>query len=148
MKNVNILGVHWKIWHLVGFTKNQYRGGDCLKIGAWTVYQFKGGGLGKKAESGILEGLVDIPMHTMKNLHMGKHITMKKFFRVLMKFSSYFYGYYYYHYYANMNIVNEHVQLHIVNLLFWFSKKVCLESFISCKFYLYSDLTTLSICIL
>ena len=31
--------------------KNQYRGEDCLKRGAWTVCQFKeggGGGLGKK----------------------------------------------------------------------------------------------------
>ena len=28
--------------------KNQYRGEDCLKRGAWTVCQFKEGGLGKK----------------------------------------------------------------------------------------------------
>ena len=30
MKNVNILGVHWKIWLLAGvgeFTTNQYKGG-------------------------------------------------------------------------------------------------------------------------
>ena len=27
--------------------KNQYKGGDCLKKGAWTVYKFKWG-LGKK----------------------------------------------------------------------------------------------------
>ena len=52
MKNVNILGVHRKIW-LIGaeFTKNKYRGGNCLKRGAWTVYGFKGrggGGGGKK----------------------------------------------------------------------------------------------------
>ena len=26
MKNINILGFHWKIWLLRGFTKNQYRG--------------------------------------------------------------------------------------------------------------------------
>ena len=25
-----------------GGTKNQYRGGDCLKRGAWTVCRFKG----------------------------------------------------------------------------------------------------------
>ena len=54
-------------------------------MGAWTVCRFKGG-LGKKAGSGVFEGLVDTPMHTMKDLHMGKHITMKKFFRILMKF--------------------------------------------------------------
>ena len=36
-----------------GFTKNQYRGGDCLKKGAWTVCQFKGGGgLGKNKGGG------------------------------------------------------------------------------------------------
>ena len=47
MKNVNILGVHWKIWFSGGggFTKNQYRGGeDCLKKGALIVCQFKEGG--------------------------------------------------------------------------------------------------------
>ena len=26
-----------------GFAKNQYREGDCLKRGVWTVCQFKGG---------------------------------------------------------------------------------------------------------
>ena len=43
MKNYNILGVRWKIWLLVGLTKNQYRGGDCLKRGAWTVCRFEVG---------------------------------------------------------------------------------------------------------
>ena len=43
MKNVNILGVHWKIWLLGGVMKNQYIGGDCLKMRAWTVCWFKGG---------------------------------------------------------------------------------------------------------
>ena len=38
MKNVNIFR---------GFMKNQYRGGDYLKGGAWTVWKFKRG-LGKK----------------------------------------------------------------------------------------------------
>ena len=61
MKNVNILGVHWKIWFSGGggFTKNQYRGGeDCLKKGALIVCQFKeGGGLGKKEGGGVFEGM-------------------------------------------------------------------------------------------
>ena len=42
-----------------GFTKNQYRGGDCLKKGAWTVCQFKGGG------GAVSEGGIDTPIHTM-----------------------------------------------------------------------------------
>ena len=43
MKNFNNFGVHWKIQFLAGggFTKKQYRGGDCLKRGAWTVFRFK-----------------------------------------------------------------------------------------------------------
>ena len=28
--------------------KKQYIGGNCLKMGAWTVYRFKGGDLAKK----------------------------------------------------------------------------------------------------
>ena len=43
MKNYNIMGVHWKIWFLVGFTKNQYIAGNLLERGAWTVCRFKGG---------------------------------------------------------------------------------------------------------
>ena len=35
----------------VEFMKNHYRGGDCLKRGAWTVCRFKGG-LGKKGFGG------------------------------------------------------------------------------------------------
>ena len=35
--------------------KNQYRGGDCLKRGAWTVCRFKGG-FGKKEGGGVFEG--------------------------------------------------------------------------------------------
>ena len=38
-----------------GLTKNQYRGGDCLKRGAWTVCQFKGR-LGKKEGVVFLRG--------------------------------------------------------------------------------------------
>ena len=35
--------------------ENQYRGGDCLKKGAWTVCKFKRG-LGKKEGAGVFEG--------------------------------------------------------------------------------------------
>ena len=46
-------------------TKNQYRGGDCLKKGGgvWAVCRFKGE-LGKKEGGGDFEGGVDTPMHT------------------------------------------------------------------------------------
>ena len=39
--------------------KNQYRGGDCLKRGAWTVCRFKEG-LGKKEGEGVVfeKGLI------------------------------------------------------------------------------------------
>ena len=47
--------------------KNQYSEGDCLKRGAWTVCQFKGG-LGKKEGVVLLRGGVDTPMHTMSYL--------------------------------------------------------------------------------
>ena len=47
--------------------KNQYSEGDCLKRGAWTVCQFKGG-LGKKEGVMFLRGGgVDTPMRTMNN---------------------------------------------------------------------------------
>ena len=44
-RNVNILGVHWKIRLLGsrGVTKNQHRWRDCLKRGAWTFCRFKVG---------------------------------------------------------------------------------------------------------
>ena len=46
IKNLNIYGIHLKI-HLLegaGFTKNQYRGRDCVKRGkTWTVCKFKEG---------------------------------------------------------------------------------------------------------
>ena len=35
--------------------KNQYREGNCLKRGAWTVYRFKGR-LGNKEEGGVFKG--------------------------------------------------------------------------------------------
>ena len=41
MKNFNILGVHWKLRLLGGFSKNQYRRRDWLKMGARTVCWFK-----------------------------------------------------------------------------------------------------------
>ena len=48
------------------FRKNKYRGGGCLKRGAWTVCRFKEGGLGKKEGVGVFKGGgVDFPMHTM-----------------------------------------------------------------------------------
>ena len=69
MKNFNILGVHWKIRILGGeFTKNQYRRGDYLKRGAWTVWRFRGEGVGAWEErwGGDFEvGGVDTPMLTM-----------------------------------------------------------------------------------
>ena len=37
------------------FTKNQYRRGDCIKRGAWTICQFKGG-TWKERMGGVLEG--------------------------------------------------------------------------------------------
>ena len=52
MKNFNIFGVHWKIrlfFYLpggggcLGSQKTNIEGGHCLKRGAWTVCQFKGG---------------------------------------------------------------------------------------------------------
>ena len=43
--------------------KNQYRGGDCLKRGAWTVCRFKGS-LARKRRWCFGEG-VDTPMHIM-----------------------------------------------------------------------------------
>ena len=52
MKNFNNFGVHGKIKFLVegggGLTENQYRGWDCLKREAWTVYRFKGGSWQKR----------------------------------------------------------------------------------------------------
>ena len=64
MKSFNILRVHWKIQLLGrGFTKNQYRGGNCLKRGAWTVSSFKGG-FARKRGMVFLRG-VDTLIHTM-----------------------------------------------------------------------------------
>ena len=44
MKNFDIMQVDWKGGH----KKEQYIGRNCLKMGAWTVCRFKGGGLAKK----------------------------------------------------------------------------------------------------
>ena len=56
MKNLTILGVHRKIRILEeGFTKNQYRGGECLK--SWGLNsRCKEGGLGKTEVGGVFEG--------------------------------------------------------------------------------------------
>ena len=51
--------------------KNRYRGVDCLKRGAWTVWRFGRGGGGERGlarnRGGVFEGglMVDGPMHTM-----------------------------------------------------------------------------------
>ena len=64
MKNVNNMGVHWKIWFLGGCMKNQYIGGvNCLKREAWIVCRFKRG-LGKKEGMMFLKG-VETLVHTM-----------------------------------------------------------------------------------
>ena len=59
IKNFNILGVHWKIWLLVGgFSKNQYRvGADGLKRGGLDSLPIQGGGGGgawQEREPGVL----------------------------------------------------------------------------------------------
>ena len=56
MKIFHILGFTEKSDFEGGFTKNQYRRGDCLKRQAWTVYRFKGGGAWHKRGSGVFEG--------------------------------------------------------------------------------------------
>ena len=48
-----------------GFAKNQYREGDCLKRGVWTVCQFKGGLARKRGWYFSGREEVDAPMHTM-----------------------------------------------------------------------------------
>ena len=61
VKNVNILGVHWKIWLLGGFMKNQNRGGA---LNSLLIYK---GGLARKKEVVFLRGgVVDSPMRTMR----------------------------------------------------------------------------------
>ena len=61
MKNIDILGVYWKIL--------MSRGGSSWKTdieGGLTVFRFKGGGLGKK-EGVVFLRWVDTLMHTMDN---------------------------------------------------------------------------------
>ena len=62
MKNLNILGVHWRTRLLGGggFTKNQYRGGELPKKG--TVCQFKGAW--QERGGGVFEGEL-IPQCTL-----------------------------------------------------------------------------------
>ena len=66
-EKISILcGVHCKMFR-VGFPKNQYIVGNCLKRGTWTVSRFKGR-LGKKEEVVFLKGgggNGDTLMHTM-----------------------------------------------------------------------------------
>ena len=48
------------------FTKNQYRGADCLKRGGLGQFaDLRGGGLARKREWCFLGGF-DTPMHTMR----------------------------------------------------------------------------------
>ena len=54
IKNFNIMGVHWKIQFLEGGARKSNIGGNCLKMGAWTVWRFKRG-LGEK-EGGVFKG--------------------------------------------------------------------------------------------
>ena len=61
MKNFSILDIHWKIQLLRGgggeLKKKQYRGEDCLKRGASTVWKFKEGrGTWQEREGGVFEG--------------------------------------------------------------------------------------------
>ena len=67
IKNFIIMGVHSKIRILVGVTKNQYIGGDCLKRGALGQFADIRGGLGEKEGVVLLGGGrgVDTPMHPM-----------------------------------------------------------------------------------
>ena len=49
IKNFGVLGVHWKIRLLGGeFTKNRYRGGDCLKREGLGQFADLRGGLARK----------------------------------------------------------------------------------------------------
>ena len=68
LKNFNILGVHWKNFKIFffggGVTKNQYRGGDCLKKGrGFGQFADLRGSLARKRGC-VFEGGVDTPMHT------------------------------------------------------------------------------------
>ena len=68
MKNFNILQIHGKS-DLQGVVhkKKKHRRRDCLKRGAWIVYQFKGGRVGFSRKSGvvIMRGEIDMSMHIM-----------------------------------------------------------------------------------
>ena len=46
-----------------GITKNQYREGDCLKVGDWTVFRFRGN-LARKRKVVFLRMGFGTPMHT------------------------------------------------------------------------------------
>ena len=56
IKNFIIMGVHSKIRILVGVTKNQYIGEDCLKRGALGQFADIRGGLGEKEGVVLLGG--------------------------------------------------------------------------------------------
>ena len=56
MKNFSIMGVHWNIWFLKGFTKNQYIGEDCLKKWGLASLQIQEKVWGKIGGGCIFEG--------------------------------------------------------------------------------------------
>ena len=61
MKNFYLFIFYFFFWGGGGgVTEKQYRGGNYLKRGAWTICRFKGGLARKKGA-----GIVDTPMHTM-----------------------------------------------------------------------------------
>ena len=55
MKNFNIFGVHWKI-RFLGWRvpKNQYREGDCFKMGSMDSLQIWDGGGGLTRKAGVV----------------------------------------------------------------------------------------------
>ena len=61
----NILGVHWKIRLLGrGYSRKSNIEGDCLKRGTWTVYQFKGRGVGRLAAKRVADTQMHIYIYT------------------------------------------------------------------------------------
>ena len=57
MKNLNILGVYWKIWLSGGSSrKTDIEGGLPKKGGLGQFADLREGGLGKKKEGGVFEG--------------------------------------------------------------------------------------------
>ena len=84
MKNFNVMGVHWKMKFLGGFTKIQYNGKNCLKRGLDSLR-----GAWQKRECSIFEedGDVDTPMPTMKwYCQLQKWYYLKRYSETTSKF--------------------------------------------------------------